>query len=59
MFVASAVTLYPISGKVTDYNTGLPLANITVRWVSGSLWSMSSGLTNSKGNYKFDWNTRC
>ena len=54
IFTANATTLCSISGKVTDYYSGMPLANITVRWVSGGLWSMNSGLTNSKGFYKFD-----
>jgi hypothetical protein len=54
IFTANATTLCSISGKVTDYYSGMPLANITVRWVSGGLWSMNSGLSNSKGFYKFD-----
>jgi hypothetical protein len=54
IYTANAAATYPISGKVTDYYSGMPLANITVRWVSGGLWSINSGLTNSKGFYKFD-----
>jgi len=54
MLTANAANLYSVSGKVTDYYSGAALANITVRWVSGGLLSVNSGVTNSKGNYKFD-----